>query len=516
MDRTQQVQLAKAANPEFSPSFQYQLMAHMARDSSFFRTNCGWLRADHFSLLECQLVLTTLYDFYTRFNQQPSLTTMELHLTDEILPAGGLPWTPEDMPNLCNLLAHVHAVGRLEPDYYQSKLQTFIQEVEVNDLMKEAQLQGFGNQSTLVMDGLERIRMENANRGGIEMDSASEDDPELIITREEQVRIPTGLRRLDAHLSGGLAPTEVGMVTACTGVGKSNALTNFILSGILAGNRGLLITTELPKKKLKRRFQAMSMGIVADYFKAAVEDWPEEILYRYQHFLDPNYKHRGMDTFVDYSKREHTIPEIEQAIIQWKERVKQRHGEAEAQKCRLVCIDWLDHVSATGLGLSNNARTDEKLTALPKQFGFIARRTDTAIWTATQGTREADGQEVLQLKHTSGAYHKNDALDVSVGLGRVNDDGTYNDVENHWEVGNEDDDESPPCDRDLVLSLMKGRESAKAGAVSFKCYQGSSLRFWDNKSQMDQCASVAKDDPSQYVDQLANVMGNRRRKVIVE
>jgi len=516
MNRTTQVTLAGAANPEFSSEFQYQLITHMARDPAFFRTNCGWLRVDHFSLLECQLVLSALYDFYGRFNKTPSLTTMRLHLLDEVLPMGGITWTQEDMPALCKLLEHVHRLPSLESDYYQHKLQTFVKEVEINDLMKEAQLQGFGNQSELVMNGLERIRQENAERGGIDMDSATVDDPELIISVQDQVRIPTGIRKLDAHLSGGLAPTEVGMVTACTGVGKSNAMTNFLLSGIISGYRGLLITTELPKAKMKRRFQAMSTGIVADYFKLAVETWPEAVLNQYQSFLNSGYAFRGYDTFVDYSKREHTMAEIEQAIIQWQERTKQCYGAEEAAKCRLVCIDWLDHVSTAGLGLAANVRTDEKLTALPKHFGFIARRTNTGIWTATQGTREADGKQVLQLNHTSGAYHKNDALDVSIGLGRANDDGTYQDVEEYNNVENDDSDKSPPCDRDLVISLMKGRESAKAGSVSFKIYQGASLKFWDHRAHAEQCLSgTGLPAGMAYIQRMVNIheRGSRRKVV---
>ena len=133
------------------------------------------------------------------------------------------------------------------------------------------------------------------------------------------------------------------------------------------------------------------------------------------------------------------------------------------------------------------------------------------MWTATQGTREAVGQEVLNITHTSGAFHKNDALDVSLGLGRINDDETYNDEQEYGDVINEDDDECPPVDRDLVISLMKGRESSQAGVLSFKFYQGESLRFWNSKNQRDQVKDLSPED------RLLRAMGidDRKRYVTI-
>lgn len=515
MDNTRQVSITGAPNPEFDVGFQYQVITHMARDTKFFRTNMGWLKVEQFSRVECQLVLQTLYEFYGKYNKVPSVETMELYLADVIMPSGLITWTPEDLPNMCEMLAHIRSVASLEPDFYQDKMRKFVDEVAIYELMREAQTQGFGNQSELMMEGLEQIKRSNSSGGSLMPSSASADDPELMLTKDNVIRIPTGLRLLDNHLSGGLAPKEIGMVTACTGVGKTNALINFGLSAIIAGWNNLIITAEVPQAKMKRRFQAMSTGVVADFFKQAVCDWPDEIMEQYQWFLHPEYRYRGMDAFIDCSERKPTIAEIEQAIINWKDKVYEEHGQDARDKCRLVCVDWLDRISTTGMGISRNARSDELLTELPYRLGEVARRQEVALWTATQGTREADGQEVLRLQHTSGAYHKNDGLDVSLGLGRVNEEEDYNDEQAYYDVTNEDDDNCPPVDRDLVISLMKGRESAMAGSMSFKLYQGSSLRFWNSKSQCEQLGALTKDERYRYADNLAQAMGVKKQRVIL-
>ena len=500
MDNTRQVAITGAPNPEFSPEFQYQIVTHMARDPSFFRNNYGWLKADHFSLIECQLVLQTLYEFYAKYHQVPALETMEMYMIDTIMPSGVVTWTQEDHPRLANLLAHIHGTATLSSTYYQEKLETFVQEVQIYNLMAEAQTQGFGNQSEMVIAGMEQIKREAANRntgGGF---SVSAGNPQLIMTREDRIRIPTGLRKLDVNLSGGLSPGELGMITACTGVGKTNAGINFGLSGIVAGWRALIITDEVPGPKMGRRYQAMVTGITADYFKWPVVDWPADVMQQYQFFMHPEFRWKGMEYIWDYSKRRPTIPEIEQAIISWKEHVRITYGEEEAAKCRLVIVDWLDRIATTGLGFSREAKSHEILTELPYQLGEVTRRQDVAMWT-----------EVLNITHTSGAFHKNDALDVSLGLGRINDDETYNDEQEYGDVINEDDDECPPVDRDLVISLKKGRESSQAGVLSFKLYQGESLRFWNSKNQRDQVKDLSPED------RLLRAMGidDRKRYVTI-
>jgi hypothetical protein len=507
MGNTRQVSIQGAPNPEFDIGFQYQVVAHMARDEGFFRTNVGWLQVELFSRVECQLVLQAMYDFFSAYRTIPSLPTMELYLRDTIMPSGVITWTQEDLPALCSLLEHIHRLSKLESEFYQQKMQQFVREVKVYELMREAQEQGFGNQADAVLGGLEQIRRDNAHQGGIRISSASADDPELIMTREQQIRVPTGLMTLDKHLAGGLAPKEIGMVTACTGVGKTNALINFGLSAAVSGWRSLIITAEVPQPKMKRRFQAMATNITADYFKQAIRDWPEDVVKEYMFFVQPEYRFSGLDSFADLSNRRPSVAQIEEMVVMWKEQTFERYGAEEAEKCRLVCFDWLDRIESKGVGISQGARSDEILTEYPYLLGEIARRQDVGLWTATQGTREADGQEVLNLKHTSGAYHKNDGLDVSLGLGRVNDDDTYGDVEEYAQVVNEDDDSCPPVDRDLVFSLMKGRESSMAGCLSFKFYQGASLRFWNSKHDMERLKNFTAEE------RLLQGMGQRKERV---
>ena len=105
-----------------------------------------------------------------------------------------------------------------------------------------------------------------------------------------------------------------------------------------------------------------------------------------------------------------------------------------------------------------------------------------ALWTATQGTRDADGREMLSMKHVSGAYHKNDALDVSLGIGVV-----YDATNVQRTADNAQDDDASitdtkaavPCSRKLMLNLMKNRDNSPCAV---EVYQGPTLKLW-NKEQ---------------------------------
>jgi hypothetical protein len=494
--------------PEFSRDFQYQLAAHLVKDPAFARSASGWLKPSHFSMTECALLYGALLDFVERFRDHPSAHTLGVHLAERWLP-GARGVDDGDLNRLCTLFAHIHSLDKLEPEYYRSRLADFIREVEIHNLIGRTVDLPFGSRAGQVLEGVERIRSCTAGRGMIDVTSASGGDAELLMTEEECTRIPTGLRQLDVRLSGGLAPRELGMVTACTGVGKTNALINFHLSAILAGYRSLFITTELPAAKIKHRFIALSTGIDARHFKSPFPGWPREARERYGHFADKDYRYRGKDAFVDFSDRGHSIMEIEDAIGEWRNRVEKDMGKDQAALCISVDVDWLDYISSEGLGSGFDPKTHELLTEKARQLGFVARRTGTGIWTATQGTREADGREVLKLRHTSGAYHKNDALDISIGLGRENEDGTFNDLQNPCEVINEDSEEDIPCNRNLIVSVMKNRGGSGAGSASFRLFQGPSLRFWDSRNQMMTYERTAT--TGQYSESLTRALFRKQR-----
>jgi hypothetical protein len=245
-------------------------------------------------------------------------------------------------------------------------------------------------------------------------------------------------------------------------------------SAIDHGYRALFLTLEMSYERVVRRYQAIAAHIDAQYYKIPVPEWPVDIQRRFAAILDPSYRNFGYATFVDMSQRTHSVDDIEAAIYAWREEIDRETGSTDT--CRAVYVDWLDKLGNSGLTLTRNTREDVVLVKKNEKLGELARRHAVSMWTATQGTRDAVGREALEMKHTAGAFHKNDPLDISIGFGVVNDP---NDAQQENMVYLDDDDEEmPPCNRDMHCSIMKNRDNPTGG---FQFYQGPTLRFWDSR-----------------------------------
>ena len=132
------------------------------------------------------------------------------------------------------------------------------------------------------------------------------------------------------------------------------------------------------------------------------------------------------------------------------------------------------------MALSKDSKDHDLLKKASQELGRLARKHEVALWTATQGTREADGRQMLNMRHVSGAYHKNDALDISLGIGTVYDPATVQRIQNDDQVTEDtsltdDNITAIPCNRKLMVNLMKNRDNSPC---AFEVYQGPTLKLW--------------------------------------
>jgi hypothetical protein len=297
-------------------------------------------------------------------------------------------------------------------------------------------------------------------------------------------RVPTALAVLNNLTSGGLGLGEIGMITACPGVGKTTALLNFMNTAIQFGHRALFITLELLGKRIKHRFQAIAGGVDSRVFKIPFEQWPQEMKDRYASIIQPDYKFRDYSAIVDCSLEPITLSVVDNIIADWKAHYDEQYaGKTGVPRCTAVYLDWLDMMAFGGLDVyagfntkSKDQKDHDLLTKMVYGLGRIAKKHNVALWTATQGNKSADGVEVLKMSHVAGAWLKNAGLDLSIGLAPI----MIEDNEIKSVIKNDDDMLAPPCDRELMGSIMKNRDNVSDR--SFRFYQGSTLKFHTSKS----------------------------------
>ena len=461
------------------PDFQYQVLTNMLKDEHTYLVVSSWLKKEHLTRIECKLVLEALYDFRRKYEELPTLQALAVHLLSNTLSDTDIAWQEEHKPLITEVLAYISRQTVKNAKFYIEELKRFVREVTLSDALAAAQQQQFGNRAATLTASMQQYEQTVNMQVGNVIESATT-NPEIPENEEDLIFIPTGIKAIDIGLNGGLSPTEFGMVTAPTGVGKTNTLLNFTVNAVTNGFRALFLTLELPSRSIKNRYEAMLMGLEAGVFFDHISKWPLSAQERHELFVHPQFKYSGLDAIVDCSKAPLTVQQIDGYVDMWIRGVRNQYGEEEAKKCKLVLVDWFGLIDFSNV-LDSAALKDEwkKLEKGGQYIKRICNNHDVGIWVAAQTNRSGLNTEKLHLGAVAGSYNSNFALDINVGITRAFED--------------EDDLESPQylddlqtdtgimrqqCDQDLIGTLMKIRSSGftrarhcVCGIVKTKCYQ---------------------------------------------
>ena len=505
--------------------FQVILISQLAKDEKLFKSAQGRMHVSDLDLPACRLIYEILVDYWSRYEKLPDFTNLQMHLALMMSGAVGtiksVLLTPEEQQSLAWVMEQVYWAQPAKDDYFMGVLPTYLTTVRIAKLHSSL---GSGtitaqNASSFVKEVV-KIAESSAANMDIKLDSMLGNPEPMMDDTGQFLRICTGLRRLNEHLKGGLGRSQYGLITACPGVGKTTSLINFMRGAIAKGNRSLFITLELTGPRIKHRFQAIASGLDTRWFSIPVRKWPERILRRYNQILKPDYIFHDYSAIVDFSGRTATIQDVDRAIGMWMEEYTRKYGSDS--HCNSVYVDWLDELSPQGLPSLNmkNDRGDEKLVALNRALAKLSKKYHVSMWSATQGNKEADGVEKLAMRHTAGAYHKADALDVGVGLGVI-DEGNTGANSNTFGYGSDDDINTEPsqvaegadinaypaCRRKLMMTLTKNRDSSTG---YFDIFQGESLRFFNNPQDAREYTERLENDDFEAAEQFATQTLSRR------
>lgn len=457
----------------YTRDFQINLLVHLAKDEALFQDNLSRLKIYDFEVPGCRLIYETLVGYYAKYHKLPDFETLMIELTRKRNNFDGLTQTsipPEQMEVLEYAMIKIGTVKTLNSVYYRDQIPGYLRSVRVTQAFKEV---GTGGSVDDLLNRMTKINSDIANSNDIVIDGITS-NPELSCSYADIARIPTCLPKLNDFLAGGLGLKELGMIVAPTGLGKTTAQINFLHKAIHAGDRGLFLTLENPKRQIVERYMAIAAHVKIGIFDRPAEEWSKADKYRIGLLVDPTRnKWFGRESIVE-AKRRFTIEDIDQTIARWRDSVYRQGGNPS--ECRIVFVDWLDQIEPTGLGVSNKDRDDTKLTTITAALAMLARKHNVAMWTATQATREGSGRTRLNIAHTAQAFHKNDSVDLALGLALA--DHGFKGIIGQDEHINKGRTE---CDRQLNASLMKIRRGNPGEAFEF--YQGPTLKFWDSRQE---------------------------------
>ncbi len=209
--------------------------------------------------------------------------------------------------------------------------------------------------------------------------------------------IPTGIKELDDAF-GGLRPSEFGLITAGTGVGKSIMMLDFSFYCYMTCGSILYITIEMPENQLRERFYCRLSGIDYSNFRKYLlteKHWAR-LDTKIKNLAEHDYKYHILDIPQSCSVKS-LKDEIETHI--------KKHGEP-----KLICIDYLNIIQG-GFEWGNQL----EITVQVKQF--IARYFKIATWSANQLMGSKHDKENIGIADMGFAKNIADNVDIGIGLG---------------------------------------------------------------------------------------------------
>jgi replicative DNA helicase len=201
--------------------------------------------------------------------------------------------------------------------------------------------------------------------------------------------IPTGIKGLDEIMDGGLSKTELGVILAPFGVGKTTMMTKLANTAVNMGYKVLQIFFEDNPKVIQRKH--LSCWSNHDLNNLSLH---KEEIYEMAAKMDAEIKaKKGGLKLKKFSSDGTTIPVIRQYI---------RKLTAQGFKPDMVLLDYIDCVEPS----KNFTDVNVGEGSVMRQYESMLSELDIAGWTAVQGNRTSIGADVVHANQMGGSIKK--------------------------------------------------------------------------------------------------------------
>ena len=240
---------------------------------------------------------------------------------------------------------------------------------------------------------------------------------EADLSQENVVSIPTGIKRLDEALGGGLDKGKVGIIIGSMGFGKTSMTTCF------AANAATTCTKDNNNegyKVLQIVFEDTHRDIHRKYFSkiSQVEtrelNKDKETTERVRELL----RNSPQSELINNNIRIMRLHSGEKTATDIRQIIKQKINEGFCPD--MVIVDYFGCV-APEIGSSKDDITKSEGTTMRK-FETMAQDLDIAMWIPVQGNRDSITAELVTNDKISGSITKNQIAQVVISISRSTDD----------------------------------------------------------------------------------------------
>ena len=372
----------------FGKNFQEKLCQLMLEDRPFFDQIMEVLDIAFFEKKYLQIFAQTLINYRNKYNTHPNSEVMMSLLRTEL--------NHHDKATaqaVREFYARIHtSEGVQEAAFIKDKAIDFCRK----QVLKGAMIKSASLLKSSSFEEIEKV-IKEALVLGTDNNFGHDFRKDLLKRFELVSRDPmsTGWSRMDEICKGGLGKSELGVVIAPTGAGKSMVLVHLATQAILQGKTVVYYTLELKDTVVGQRFDCCITSIPLHEHR----DRKKEIVMKVEDL-------EGTLIIKEYPTKSASVQTLKNHI----EKLRKRGIEPD-----MVLVDYADllrPVRTSGEKRHELEETYEGLRGLAQTYEF-------PIWTASQTNRGGLNAEVITMEAISEAFNKCFVADFIFSLSRT-------------------------------------------------------------------------------------------------
>jgi hypothetical protein len=231
-------------------------------------------------------------------------------------------------------------------------------------------------------------KIKNIYEIGAEDDDGVEvfHDIESALAEDYRECVPTGIKKLDELMGGGLGRGEIGLILAASGVGKTTVLTKISNSAANIGKKVLQIIFEDKPRDIQRKHFTIWSKIKLSELNNNVENVKEAVFKNQEKINELG----GLLTIKKFDQDKTNIIDVKN----WVERTQKKMGF----KYDIITLDYIDCLEPH----KKNVDLHQSELAIIKTFEALAGEWNIPLWSALQGNRDSFTSEFLTANNMGG------------------------------------------------------------------------------------------------------------------
>jgi replicative DNA helicase len=214
--------------------------------------------------------------------------------------------------------------------------------------------------------------------------------------------ISTGWPQIDQLCRGGLGKSELGVVIAPTGAGKSMTLVHLASQALKTGKTVIYYTMEMEDASIASRFDSCITGIPI----SELREFKQQILEKVKGI-------EGSLIVKEYPTKQASTETIKNHLSRMK---------ARGIKPDMIIVDYADLLRPVRFKREKRQELEE----IYEELRGLAKTNECCLWTASQTNRSGLNAEVITMESISEAFNKCFVADFIFSLSRTMEDKVNN------------------------------------------------------------------------------------------